>query len=87
MSVGLSEDHISMSWFSIFQLLLKVSTSVLILAEVEEFALEIFNSDTSESVDCLSGHLYLTPRGRLTFSVSFGSLVLQTGSTAGVKSP
>jgi hypothetical protein len=39
------------SGFSIFQLLLEVSTAMLVLAEVEELALEIFNSNTSESVD------------------------------------
>jgi hypothetical protein len=50
-TVGFSEDHISVSGFSIFQLLLEVSTTVLVLAEVEELALEIFNSNTSESVD------------------------------------
>jgi hypothetical protein len=51
MAVGFSEDHISMSGFAIFQLFLKVSTTVLVFAEVEEFALKVFNSDTSESVD------------------------------------
>lgn len=51
MTVGLSEDHISVSWFAILQFLLEVSTPVLILAQVEELALEIFDSDTSETVD------------------------------------
>jgi hypothetical protein len=51
MAIGLSEDHISMSGFAIFQLFLKVSTSVLVFAEVEKFALEVLDSDTGESVD------------------------------------
>lgn len=39
MSVGLSEDHISVCRLAVLKLLLKVSTSVLVLAQVEEFAL------------------------------------------------
>ena len=39
MTIGLSENHVSVCWFPVFKLLLEVSTSVLILAEVEEFAL------------------------------------------------
>jgi hypothetical protein len=60
MSVGLSEDHISMSRFAVFELLLEVSASVLVLAQVKKLALEIFDSDASESVDYGSAYGHYT---------------------------
>jgi hypothetical protein len=50
-TVSLSEDHVSVSGLAVFQLLLQVSASVLVLAEVEQFTGEFLNRDTCESVD------------------------------------
>jgi hypothetical protein len=51
MSVGLSEDHVSVSGLAVFQLLLQVSATVLVFAKVEKFAREFFDRDTCESID------------------------------------
>jgi hypothetical protein len=51
MSIGFTEDEITVGGVTVFKLFLKVSTAVLIFAEVEEFALEIFNSNACEAVD------------------------------------
>jgi hypothetical protein len=54
MIVRLAEDHVAVSWIAIFQLLLQVTASVLILAEIEKLPLEILDANSSETVDCLS---------------------------------
>lgn len=50
-TVRLVEDHISMSSLAFFQLLLQVSTTMLVLAEVQQLALQILDSNTRETVD------------------------------------
>lgn len=50
-AISLVEDQVPVSRVALFQLLLEVSAAVLILAQVEEFSLQIFDSDTRESVD------------------------------------
>jgi len=50
-TVSLSEDHVSMLRDSLLELLLKVSATVLILAERKNFSLKILDPSSSESVD------------------------------------
>jgi hypothetical protein len=85
MTVGLSEDHVSVGWLAVLELLLQVSAAVLILAKVEQIALELLNLDTSETVDWHDQrHIRMLLRARRTFSISFSSLVLQADSSARV---
>ena len=52
-AVSLGKDHVAVRSVALFELLLEVSASVLVLAQGEELALEILDTHTSESVDCL----------------------------------
>ena len=52
-SISLMEDHVTMSCFSLLELFLEVSTSVLVFAKREEVALKILDPDARESVDLL----------------------------------
>jgi hypothetical protein len=62
---------------------------MLIFAEVEQFALEVFDTNAGESVDYGSAlYSFLTrlrQPGR-TFTVGLGTLILETNGTAWVKS-
>jgi hypothetical protein len=40
-----------MTCFTVFELFLEVSTTVLVFAQTEKFPLEIFDSNSSETVD------------------------------------
>jgi hypothetical protein len=81
MAERLVEYHIPVSRVALLQLLLKIATSVLVLAEREKLALEVFDAHASEAVDYGSAGT----RVELTFSVGFSTLVLQADRSTGVQ--
>ena len=83
MTKGLPEDHIAMFRNTLLQLLLKVTTAVLIFTERGDLSLQIFKAHTCESVDY--GNIRQPPKHlnevALTLSVDVTTLMLWTMQT------
>ena len=51
MAEGLAEDHVAMFRDALLQLLLQVTTAVLVLAQSRYLSLQVFQSRAGEAVD------------------------------------
>lgn len=50
-AIGFVEDHVTVFGVAVFEFLLEVATTVLVLTERKKLALEIFNANACESVE------------------------------------